>query len=96
MISKFKFIFSLIFILLVSMETYSQTITLTPIGTQDMSGIPVTVQHQITTANGVTSVKVFRTHFGNGNTSQYQNWPMSRSEMDRCFSTAWSATTRPT
>ena len=77
MISKFKFIFSLIFILLVSMETYSQTITLTPIGTQDMSGIPVIVEHQVTTGNGTTSVRIFRTHFGNGNTSQYQNWPMS-------------------
>ena len=93
MISKFKFIFSLIFILLVSIETYSQTITLTPIGTQDMSGIPVTIEHQVTTGNGTTSVRIFRTHFGNGNTSQYQNWPMSRSEMDRLFNTAWSATT---
>ena len=31
---------------------FSQTITLTPIGTQDVSGIPVSVEHQITTGNG--------------------------------------------
>lgn len=93
MISKFKFIFSLIFILLVSIETYSQTITLTPIGTQDMSGIPVTIEHQVTTGNGTTSVRIFRTHFGNGNTSQYLNYPSTRTTMDRLFSTSWSATT---
>ena len=93
MISKFKFIFSLIFILTVSIGGYSQTITLTPIGTQDVSGIPVSVEHQITTANGVTSVRIFRTHFGNGSTSQYAQYPSTRSEMDRLFNSSWSATT---
>ena len=93
MISKFKFIFSLIFILTVSIEGYSQTITLTPIGTQDVSGIPISVEHQVTTANGVTSVRIFRTHFGNGSTSQYAQYPSTRSEMDRLFNTSWSATT---
>lgn len=93
MISKFKFIFSLIFILTVSIGGYSQTITLTPIGTQDVSGIPVSVEHQVTTANGVTSVRIFRTHFGNGSTSQYAQYPSTRSEMDRLFNTSWSATT---
>ena len=93
MISKFKFIFSLIFILTVSIGGYSQTITLTPIGTQDVSGIPISVEHQVTTANGTTAVKIFRTHFGNGSTSQYQNYPMTRSEMDRLFNTSWNATT---
>jgi hypothetical protein len=42
-----KFIFTLIFILTVSIEGYSQTITLTPIGTQDVSGIPISVSHII-------------------------------------------------
>jgi hypothetical protein len=87
------FIFTLIFILTVSIEGYSQTITLTPIGTQDVSGIPVSVEHQITTGNGITSVKIFRTHFGNGNTSQYAQYPLTRAAMDRLFSTTWSATT---
>ena len=88
-----QFIFTLIFILTVSIEGYSQTVTLTPIGTQDVSGIPVSVEHQITTGNGTTSVRIFRTHFGNGGTSQYQNYPSTRSEMNRLFSTSWSATT---
>lgn len=88
-----KFILTLIFILTVSIEGYSQTITLTPIGTQDVSGIPISVEHQVTTANGVTSVRIFRTHFGNGTTSQYAQWPSTRTEMDRLFNTAWSATT---
>lgn len=89
MISKLN----ILLLLLLPLSAVGQTITLTPIGTQDVSGIPVTVEHQVTTGNGTTSVRIFRTHFGNGNTSQYQNWPMSRSEMDRCFNTAWSATT---
>lgn len=80
-------------LLLLPLSIVGQTITLTPIGTQDVSGIPVSVEHQITTGNGTTSVRIFRTHFGNGNTSQYAQWPMSRSEMNKCFSTAWSATT---
>jgi hypothetical protein len=88
-----KFILSLIFILSVSIQTYSQTITLTPIGTQDISGIPVSVDHYVTTANGTTSVRIFRTHFGNGNTSQYAQYPSTRTEMNRLFNTAWSATT---
>jgi hypothetical protein len=88
-----KFILSLIFILSASIQTYSQTITLTPIGTQDVSGIPITVEHQVTTGNGTTSVRIFRTHFGNGNTSQYSNYPMTRSEMNKLFNTSWSATT---
>ena len=88
-----KFIFTIIFILLVSIGGYSQTITLTPIGTQDVSGIPVSVEHQVTTANGTTAVKIYRTHFGNGNTSQYSNYPMTRSEMNKLFNTSWSATT---
>ena len=51
----------------------AQTITLTPIGSQDVSGIPIQVDHYVTTANGTTFVRVFRTHYGNGNTSQYAN-----------------------
>jgi len=72
---------------------FGQTITLTPIGSQDVSGIPVSVDHYVTTANGTTSVRIFRTHFGNGNTSQYAQYPSTRTEMNRLFSTAWSATT---
>ena len=89
MISKLKIL--LLLVLPISLE--GQTITLTPIGSQDVSGIPITVEHQVTTGNGTTSVRIFRTHFGNGNTSQYQTYPMTRSEMNKLFNTSWSATT---
>ena len=89
MISKLK----IILLLILPLSLIGQTVTLTPIGTQDVSGIPLTVEHQVTTANGVTSVRIFRTHFGNGTTSQYAQYPSTRSEMDRLFNTSWSATT---
>jgi hypothetical protein len=62
-------------LVLLPLKLLAQTITLTPIGSQDVSGIPVTVEHLVTTGNGITSVKIFRTHFGNGNTSQYAQYP---------------------
>ncbi len=72
---------------------FGQTITLTPIGTQDVSGIPVTVEHFITTGNGTTAVKVFRTHYGTGNTSMYGNFANNATDMDKMTSTAYAATT---
>ncbi len=88
-----KFILSLIFILSVSIQTYSQTITLIPIGTQDVSNIPVSVDHFVTIGNGTTAVKVFRTHYGNGNTSMYGNFANNAADMDKMTSTAYAATT---
>lgn len=38
-------------------------------------------------------MKIFSTHYGNGNTSQYTAYPGSVSEMDKCFNTAYGATT---
>lgn len=38
-------------------------------------------------------VKIFRTHAGNGSTSQYANYPGTLTEMDKLFSTAYSNTT---
>lgn len=78
---------------LVPLSLFGQTITLTPIGNQDVSGIPVTVEHYVTTGNGNTTVKIFRTHYGNGNTSQYGAYPSTRTEMNRLFSTAFPGTT---
>ena len=86
------FIFTLIFILTVSIEGYSQTITLTPIGGAGVNSIPITLEHYITTTSGTTFVRVFRTHYGNGNTSQYAQYPMTRSEMDKLFNTSYAAT----
>jgi len=44
-----------------------------------------------TTAN--TSVKIYKTHAGNGSTNQYTQYPPSRTEMDKLFNTAYSNTT---
>lgn len=46
------------------------------------------------TTNTNTSVKIFKTHNGNGSTSQYQAYPSTRSEMDRLFNTGYSNTTQ--
>ena len=87
-----RFILIPIFILWVSIGGYSQTITLTPIGGAGVNSIPITLEHQITTANGTTFVRIFRTHYGNGNTSQYAQFPSTRSEMDKLFNTSYAAT----
>jgi hypothetical protein len=42
---------------------------------------------------GVLSVKVYRTHAGNGSTTQYTNYPSTTAEFDRLFDTAYSNTT---
>ena len=57
--------------------------------------VPIKVYKRTTTttSTGTTSVKVFRTHAGNGSTNQYAQWPMSRVEMDKCFNTAYTNTT---
>ena len=81
------------YLLLIPIHLFSQTITLSPIGNQDVSGIPIEVEHQITTGTGITSVEIYRTHYGNGNTSQYRNYPITRTEMDRLFNSGYAATT---
>jgi len=88
-----KFILTLIFVLIVQIWGYSQTITLTPIGNHSVSGIPIKMEHYVTTTNSSTFVRVFRTHYGNGNTSQYAQYPSTRSEMDKLFNTTFAATT---
>jgi hypothetical protein len=46
-----------------------------------------------TTTNTNTSVKIFKTHNGNGSTSQYAQYPSTRVEMDKLFNTSYSNTT---
>jgi hypothetical protein len=46
-----------------------------------------------TTTTGTTSVRIFRTHAGNGSTNQYAQYPSTRVEMDKLFNTAYSNTT---
>ena len=47
----------------------------------------------IFTFSQTLNVKVFRTHAGNGNTSQYPNFANNRAQMDMMTSTAYSNTT---
>lgn len=47
----------------------------------------------IITFGQTLNVKVFRTHAGNGNTSQYPNFANNRSQMDMMVSTSYSNTT---
>ena len=72
---------------------FGQTITLTPIGGASINSIDIQVEHYITTTNGTTSVRIFRTHYGNGSTSQYAQYPSTRTEMDKLFNSAYAATT---
>ena len=83
----------LLVIFLLPLNLIAQSISFATVGIQNMSGIEVGVDHYVTTANGTTFVRVFRTHYGNGNTSQYAQYPMTRSEMDKLFNAAYGATT---
>lgn len=59
------------------------------------NNVPVKLYKRTTTTstNQNTSVKVYKTHNGNGSTSQYSTYPSTRTEMDKCFNTAYSNTT---
>jgi hypothetical protein len=59
------------------------------------SNVPVKLYKRTTTTTGnnSTSVKIFKTHNGNGTTSQYAQYPSTRTEMDKLFNTAYSHTT---
>ena len=43
--------------------------------------------------SGQTRVNIYSTHGGNGSSSQYANYPLTTSEFDRLFNTAYSNTT---
>ena len=85
-------------LVLFSFVGYSQFTYSGYIYNSDGSGannVPVKVYKRTTTttSTGTTSVRVFKTHNGNGSTSQYANWPLNRVEMDKLFNTAYSNTT---
>ncbi len=44
--------------IILPLNVAAQTITLTPIGTQDVSGIPITVEHF--TAGGLTGMDILK------------------------------------
>ena len=59
------------------------------------NNVPIKLYKRTTTtsSNNNTSVRIFKTHNGNGSTSQYATYPSTRVEMDKCFNTAYSNTT---
>jgi len=59
-----------------------------------ISGVPVSLYKRTTTTSGNTNttVRTFKTHASNGSTSQYAQYPMTRTEMDKLFNTAYSNT----
>jgi hypothetical protein len=59
-----------------------------------ISGVPVSLYKRTTTTSGNTNttVRIFKTHNSNGSTSQYAQYPMTRTEMDKLFNTAYSNT----
>jgi len=75
-------------------ETLSaQNFTIVPLADVSVSNIPIEVDFYITSTTGTMDVRIFRTHYGNGNTSQYSQYPSPRSVMDRLFNSSYAATT---
>lgn len=92
-----RHILTILFVLL-SFVGYSQFTYSGYIYNSDGSGannVPIKVYKRTTTttSTGTTSVKIFRTHAGNGSTNQYAQWPGTRVEMDKLFNTAYTNTT---
>ena len=60
-----------------------------------VSNFPLKIYKRTTTTTTTsnTSVKIFKTHAGNGSTNQYAQYPMTRVEMDKLFNTTYSNTT---
>jgi hypothetical protein len=93
-----KWLYPLILIIGGIFLSYGQTFTYSgniyganAVGIQ---GIPISLYKRTTTTSGNTNttVRVFRTHAGNGSTNQYAQYPMTRVEMDKLFNTAYSNT----
>jgi hypothetical protein len=94
-----KKILTILFLFFIGLNLYGQFTysgyLYTSNGTSGCENVPVKLYKRTTTTttNQNTSVKIFKTHNGNGNTSQYQQYPSTRSEMDKCFTTSYSNTT---
>ena len=71
----------------------AQTITVVPLGGASPAGVQVEVEHFNQSMNGIMNVKIFSTHYGYGNTSQYTQYPTSVSIFDKLFDSSNPATT---
>ena len=88
----------LLFILLfitsfVNAQTFTQTGKIYGINNTGVPSIRVMIYKRTNTTTSSMAVKIYSTHNGNGNTSQYAAYPASATEMDKLFSTAYSNTT---
>lgn len=77
---------------LLPLSLLGQTVTLTPIGNQSVAGAEVEMEHFVTTSTGTVAVKIFRTHYGNGNTSTYSMFANNASDMDKMTNASYPGT----
>jgi hypothetical protein len=86
-------VFILVFIsAMVQAQTFTQSGKVYGINNTGVSGVRVMLYKRTNTVTSTTSVKVYSTHNGNGNTGQYTAYPPTVTEMDRLFNTAYSNT----
>ena len=78
----------------INAQNFTQTGTVYGINNIGISNIRIQLWKRTVSTSIVSNLttKVFSTHNGNGSTSQYANYPMSLTEMDKCFNTAFSNT----
>jgi hypothetical protein len=88
-----RLLFILLFITsIVNAQTFTQIGKVYGINNAGVNGIRVILYKRTNTVVSSTTVKVYSTHNGNGNTGQYAAYPASVTEMDKCFNTAYSNT----
>jgi hypothetical protein len=78
----------------INAQNFSQSGTVYGINNIGIPNIRIQLWKRTVSTSIVSNLttKVFSTHNGNGSTSQYANYPMSLTEMDKCFNTAFSNT----
>jgi hypothetical protein len=78
----------------INAQNFSQSGTVYGINNIGIPNIRIQLWKRTVSTSIVSNLttKVFSTHNGNGSTSQYANYPMSLTEMDKCFNTSFSNT----
>jgi hypothetical protein len=78
----------------INAQNFTQTGTVYGINNIGVSNIRIQLWKRTVSTSIVSNLttKVFSTHNANGSTSQYANYPMSLTEMDKCFNTSFNNT----
>lgn len=78
----------------INAQNFSQTGTVYGINNTGVSNIRIQLWKRTVSTSIVSNLttNIFSTHNSNGNTSQYANYPLSVTEMDKCFNTSFSNT----